>query len=141
MCEGGVTSPGAAWLEPGTGLTSLSLSLRTRSAISTSDLSLVQASRSCKEAQSPGDPSFSLSLCVSPCWPALALHPPVKTHGFGQDLQVETLQLLRHLSVPMSVPAVKVWRPEELPGDRSTAVKGRGGGGAHRKYDWERMCL
>lgn len=33
---------------------------------------------------------------------------------------METLEFVRHLSVPMSVPAVKVWRPEELPVNDTT---------------------
>lgn len=37
-----------------------------------------------------------------------------ETHGFSQHLQVERLQLLAHLSVPMAEPSVKVGRLEEL---------------------------
>lgn len=33
---------------------------------------------------------------------------------------MDTLQFVRHLSVPMSVPTVKVWRPEELPANDTT---------------------
>lgn len=92
--------------------TSFSLSFRTRSTISTSDLSLVHPSGSCR-----GKHIFQ----TFPVW-SRCLQWNRVTHSITDDLQMKTLQFIRHLFVSMPIPSIKVWRPEELPVDRNGEI-------------------
>lgn len=122
------TSGWPRWGRAGRHLTSLSRSFRTRSTTSTSDLSCIQISRFCGDKMGPSiaEALAQLWACVrAPCTllrPLCGARTPLCSpaadrppHRLTDGLEVQGLQLLGHLFVPLSVPAIKMGGLEKPP--------------------------